>query len=483
MSSNTNVGNISYSLNKSNVTSVFSACVFSFLPIYFIFIIISILYIFRLRVKQYRFPENKEEPVDAEVINFFCSITTKSPFGILNVKRHNKELEVQPELYKDIYKRDPNLVSSVKKKYINGNSKIPNLFDESKGRKFEEVVNGKIKETEVGIRPSVESIGNGLTKSTKYVGNKLTKMGKYMSSITSKKEKPNQSGGQIKDEQEPEKKKNNFSCSVNNESTNFIGLSDHSYILIIISYAIPTIIILEGLLRNLLFSIYSSMTQLNSNNNPYNNSYCITKTAGNSAIVSGANYTIMLTLCYIFIIPFIVPLLIKILKFDNFDIKKNSWFCYVVLFLIFYPLFFIFISKAALYKKLEIFPALNNFLTQKDYNFTNYLKSIFSFKFSTVVIFLFIIISYLFYKFVFINLRSKDATSKLLNYLLIFGILFVFLPFFFIYFCTSLLFLNKEAVDPNTNVIASIKKERVNNKTINTLYELIVKYNYPCFKK
>ena len=153
------------------------------------------------------------------------------------------------------------------------------------------------------------------------------------------------------------------------------------------------------------------------------------------------------------------------------------------MFLIFYPLFFIFISKAALYKKLEIFPALNNFLTQRDYNFSKYLRSIFSFKFSTVVIFLFIIISYLFYKCIFINLRSKDTTSKLLNYLLIFGILFLFLPLFFIYFCTSLLFLNKEVVDPNINVIESINKERLNNQPINTLYELIVKYNYPCFKK
>lgn len=477
MSNNTNVGNISYSLNKSNVTSVFSACVFSFLPIYFIFIIISILYIFRLRVKQYRFPENEEDPIDAEVINFFCSITTKSPFGILGVKRHKKELEYEPELYKDedIYERKPNIISAVLKR--NKKASLLNVIREDKnGVKFEKLDSqGKIIKSSVGIVPTGDAILRKVSKlgSSIYQGTKK---------INPFKKNPKQQGGSNEEIKENYKKKD-FSCSVDNESTNFIGLSDHSYILIIISYAIPTIIILEGLVRNLLFSIYSSMTQLNSNNNPYNNPYCITKTAGNSAIVSGANYTIMLTLCYIFIIPFIVPLLIKILKFDNYDIKKNSWFCYVVLFLIFYPLFFIFISKAALYKKLEIFPALNNFLTQRDYNFTKYLKSIFSFKFSTVVIFLFIIISYLFYKFVFINLRSKNATSKLLNYLLIFGILFLFLPLFFIYFCTSLLFLNKEAVDPNTNVIASIKKERINNQSINTLYELIVKYNYPCFKK
>jgi len=474
MSSNTNVGNISYSLNKSNVTSVFSVCVLSFLPIYFIFIIISVLYIFRLRAKQYRFPENKQEPIDAEVINFFCSITTKSPFGILNVKRHNKELEIQEELYKDIYNRKPNIISAVRKR--KKNASFLNVIREDKnGVQFQQYDSeGKVITSSVGVVPTISAIGKKVSKLGTSIYQGTKKLAKSMSF--------KQKGGSNEEIKETYKKED-FSCSVDNESMNFIGLSEHSYILIIISYAIPTIIILEGLLRNLLFSIYSSMTQLNSNNNPYNNPYCITKTAGNSAIVSGANYSIMLTLCYIFIIPFIVPLLIKILKFDNFDIKKNSWFCYVVLFLIFYPLFFIFISKAALYKKLEIFPALNNFLTQKDYNFTKYLKSIFSFKFSTVVVFLFIIISYLFYKFVFINLRSKNATWKLLNYLLIFGILFLFLPLFFIYFCTSLLFLNKEVVDPNINVIESINKERRNNQPINTLYELIVKYNYPCFKK
>lgn len=478
MSSNTNVGNISYSLNKTNVTSVFSACVFSFLPIYFIFIIISILYIFRLRVKQYRFPENKEDPIDSEVINFFCSITTKSPFGILNVKRHSKELEVQPELYKNIYKKtndNRNVLSSLIKG-AEGKKKInKGTFLGREGKKLETIgSNGKIVESKVGLNTAGEKLGEGLNNANKSLGKKIKSLVKKTSQ---------NGGGERITELEQKKKKNDWSCSVDNESTNFVGLSEHSYILIIISYAIPTIIILEGLLRNLLFSIYSSMTQLNPNNNPYKNPYCITKTSSSSAVVSGANYSIMLSLCYIFLIPFIVPLLIKILKFDNYDIKKNSWFCYVVLFLIFYPLFFIFISKAALYKKLEIFPALNNFLTQKDYNFSKYLRSNFSFKFSTVVIFLFIIISYLFYKCIFINLRSKDTTSKLLNYLLIFGILFLFLPLFFIYFCTSLLFLNKEVVDPNINVIESINKERLNNQPINTLYELIVKYNYPCFKK
>jgi hypothetical protein len=197
-----------------------------------------------------RFPENKEDPIDSEVINFFCSITTKSPFGILNVKRHNKELEVQPELYKDINKRDKgqNLSSAITERLITG-KKSGSLFDESiKGKKLETIdKDGKIIETEVGIRPGMEYVNNKLTKGVKYIRD----------SISTK--KPNQSGGERINEPEKKKneKKNDFSCSVDNESTNFIGLSDHSYILIIISYAIPLIIILEGLVRNLLFSIYS----------------------------------------------------------------------------------------------------------------------------------------------------------------------------------------------------------------------------------
>lgn len=375
MSSNT--GNINYSLNKNDVYKVLAGCVSYFIPHYFILIVISLLYIFRIRYQQYYFDDrDKGKEEDKDILHFFGSITNRSPFNILTMEK----------IFKDIEEEN-------------------NANKEQKG------------------------------------------------------------GG-------------------NNESnTNYVGLSSNSYYLVIASYIISLIIILEGLLRNFIFSIYVNIVQINSNNNPYNNTNCVQKIKDNPIILSTANYTGILSLSYIFLIPFILPFLISFLKFDNYDIKHNAWFKYIILFFIFYPIIFIFLSKAVLYKKLEIFPALNKFLTQKDYPFTTFLKNNFAFKISTILVFLFIILVYSYYKIVYADLKCITLKSKIITYVLIFLLIFAFLPIFFMFFSFSFLFLNKEKVDPTISTINSIQNEINNNKSINSLYELLVKYNYPCFMK
>jgi hypothetical protein len=392
MSSNT--GNINYSLNKNDVYKVLAGSVSYVVPHYFILIIISMLYIYRIRYQQYYFDDrNKGSEEDRDVLHFFEGITKESPFNILTIDKSFKDIEETNKM----------------------NSTLQNL-------------------------------------------KKLEKTGI--------------------------KKKNNIQeGGANKDGKNYVGLTSQSYYLIIASYIISLIIILEGLLRNFIFSIYVNMIQINSNNNPYNNSNIIQKSSTNPIILTTANYTGILSLSYIFLIPFILPFLINFLKFDNYDIKHNGWFKYVVLFFIFYPIIFILLSKAVLYKKLQIFPELNKFLVQKDYPFTTFLQDNFSFKVSTIIIFLFIILVYSYYKLVFTDLNSPDLRSKIITYVLIFLLIFIFLPIFLIFFCFSFLFLNKEKVDTTISTVQSIQNEINNNKSVNSLYELLVKYNYPCFMK
>ena len=393
MSSNT--GNINYSLNKNDVYKVLAGCVSYFIPHYFILIIISLLYIFRIRCQQYYFDDrDKGKEEDKDVLHFFGSITNGSPFNILTMVKAFKDIEEQNNVEENIDK-----------------------------------YNNKYKE-EKYLKQTKEKID-----------------------------------------------------SANKEGKNYVGLSSNSYYLVIASYIISLIIILEGLLRNFIFSIYVNMVQINSNNNPYNNTSCIQKISDSPIILSTANYTGILSLSYIFLIPFILPFLISFLKFDNYDIKHNAWFRYIVLFFIFYPIIFIFLSKAVLYKKLEIFPALNKFLVKKDYPFTKFLKNNFSFKVSTILVFLFIILVYSYYKIIYADLKCITLKSKIINYVLIFLLIFAFLPVFFMFFSFSFLFLNKDKIDPTISTINSIQNEIKNNKSINSLYELLVKYNYPCFKK
>lgn len=257
----------------------------------------------------------------------------------------------------------------------------------------------------------------------------------------------------------------------------YIGLSNQSYLLIIIGYIIAFIIILEGLIRNLIFSIYSSVIQINPNNNPYNNPNCIGKIDDNPYISMSSNYFAILSLALIFLVPFIIPYFINFMKFDNYDIQHNTWFPYIILFLIFYPLVTIMISKAAFYKKLEIFPSLYKFIEKSDDSFVKFITNNFDFKMYAIIVFIFIIFVFCYYSLIYADFRY-DFKHKSVIYLAFIFIIFIFIPILIIFFALSIIFSNNYKNDFDGDIVKNIK-----NNSVGGLFELIVKYNYPCFRK
>jgi hypothetical protein len=257
----------------------------------------------------------------------------------------------------------------------------------------------------------------------------------------------------------------------------FIGFSNYSYAFIVIAYIITFIIILEGLLRCFLYSIYASIIQVNPNNNPYNNNNCITKISDNPYTATIANYFGVLSLSIIFLIPFIIPYLINFLKFDNYDIVHNSWFAYVILFFIFFPIIMIFLSKVSFGKKLAIFPGLNRYIETKDYQFFDFISENFNIKFNNISIFIFIVFAYCFYTLIYTEFKYS-SNKKIYVYLGIVVILLIFIPLCLIFFGLSTLFTNKYKDNVGNNIIDDIQ-----SNGLSSLYELLVKYNYPCFIK
>jgi len=259
----------------------------------------------------------------------------------------------------------------------------------------------------------------------------------------------------------------------------FIGLSKHSYLCIIIANTITILFILEGIIRNFIYSVYVNIIQVNPNNNPYKNPNCVTKTNDNQYLSITANYTAISFLSIIFLFPFIIPIIIHFIKFDNYDIKHNKWFSYLELFLIFYPLIIIIISRATFNKKLSIFPNLYRYLEKKDYNIVNTISNNFNFEFYSVVLFIFIVIVFCFYTFVYNEFKEINFYRKVIIYAIIFLLICVFIPIFITFFGLSLLFNNSYKTNINNeNIIDVIKKNGVES-----LYDILAKYNYPCFLK
>lgn len=259
----------------------------------------------------------------------------------------------------------------------------------------------------------------------------------------------------------------------------YVGLSNISYIILIVSYIITLILIINGIIKSLLYSIYSNIIQVNNNNNPYNNPNTVTKTNISSYTNSLSNYFSIISLSIVFLIPFVISYIIKFLNFDNYNIKHTKWFNYIILFLIFSPILITIISHTAFYNKLSILPNLNVYLESGDYPFVDFIISNFNLKIYTIIPFLFIIFVYCYYKMLFVNYNYSFKKSIFIYFILFFFI-FIFVPYVLFFFSLSLIFSNKDNIYENTeeSIIDNIRKNG-----ISSLYDLLVKYNYPCFLK
>ena len=79
-------GNINYSLNKNDFYKVIFGATISFIPFYYIVTIISLIYLYTIRYKQYIFPDrDKKYRKDEDLLHYLKSITTNSPFNILGL--------------------------------------------------------------------------------------------------------------------------------------------------------------------------------------------------------------------------------------------------------------------------------------------------------------------------------------------------------------------------------------------------------------
>ena len=283
--------------------------------------------------------------------------------------------------------------------------------------------------------------------------------------------------------------KKTFQLNIDDKSYNYMGLSTYSYILIISVFVASFLVILNGLLRNYIYSVLGNIIQVNPNNNPYDNQACIKKTNENPNLKVLANYTSIATLSVFFFLPFLVSYVSNIFGFDNYDIKKSSWFNYIVLIIIISPFLLIFGLGAAVSEKLNIFPNLYRLIDKKDYPYVDYIASSFNLKFSTFSVFLFILFVFAYLVYMHIDFQIQGGKYKALVYVLLFLLLFVFIPLFLVFFCYLNIFSSirpsSDINNPPSSAEEAGQKEvdSINKDGVSSLYQLLVKYNYPCFIK
>ena len=261
--------------------------------------------------------------------------------------------------------------------------------------------------------------------------------------------------------------------SMDKRNTGYIGLDQKSYIIIIIIYAIAYLYLLQGVLKNLIFSVIANIIQANPNNNPYNNLSCIIKSKEDPKKNIIAYYISILGLTIFFLIPFLTPLVFQYFNIDNYSIKHSYWLPWLILFILIFP-FFIIVIRHSGSQKLDIINNLNNYLDSKDHKYTSLISSYFNTNYSSIFIFIFVILVFTLLKIIYFTYNTENRGLSLAFIIIS---LFILIPGVLIFFSLNTIFgqINQNKVDNN---IEEIEKNGISN-----LYELIVKYNYPCFKK
>ena len=250
------------------------------------------------------------------------------------------------------------------------------------------------------------------------------------------------------------------------QDSEYVGFTISSYIIIVVFYTAALLIMIYHLIEIFVTSMIIQVIQLNKNNNPYKNPNVLTKN-NKSPYVDIITYHIGLgMMMFAFLVPFGILYILNFLQLDTYDIKKSSWVPYAILLLLLFPFFYV-VSQPY-----SPFRMVDRYIEDKDKPWVKSIETKMKMQFSLVAILLFIVISFCALHLIYF---SRFTKTQLYIILIFIFILFIFIPLLCIYFSYQILL---EVDDGKLMDVNDMGKKRVNS-----LYELLVKYNYPCFLK
>ena len=264
----------------------------------------------------------------------------------------------------------------------------------------------------------------------------------------------------------------------------YIGFKQNTYLFLIITNLIGILIIVEALVKNLMSSIIVNFVQENKNNNPYNNPEIITKVNDSPNVYINKNYSKLMSLSFLFLIPFSTTYVVKYLfSMDRYDIKKTEWIKNYIFISLVIPTIILIIYRLTGHKSITLFDTIDKYIEGKDKEYVNFMKQMFNLKFFIIYMFLFIFIIFLCMHWIYgsINKYISDGFWKYVYYIFIIFSIYFIIPQILSSNAVSTLYnvYKKDNVNKEENeIIKGIQKYGAQS-----LYDIIVKYNYPCFKK
>ena len=125
--------------------------------------------------------------------------------------------------------------------------------------------------------------------------------------------------------------------------------------------------------------------------------------------------------------------------------------------------------------KVAIFPGIKNYLNDKDDSYVDFITNTFNINFNSVYIYLLILL--IFTILLIIYYSFNKLVNKKISTTFIVIVFLILIPLILISICLGTVLGETKNVYGNDDNIDAIREYG-----IGSLYQLIVKYNYPCFK-
>lgn len=258
-----------------------------------------------------------------------------------------------------------------------------------------------------------------------------------------------------------------------------VGFSFGSYLFITIVILIGYLLLLKKMIGTNIYQMFFGGIQINKNVNPYKNPRTVSKIDKSPIKESYLLYSKYVTTALLFLIPMAVHSIIQMMDVTQRDVEKNTFIRLFTFATIILGSLSIIIQSIMNRKNLDVLLKGKQYVEEKDEKMIEEMNKELNIEYYTFYMPIFIL---LFIFSIFGILYQEIHQNSYLTYFSYF-IIFIFVPISSIFLANTILY--KDYQNPKlckkggyTNDIEDAVKRGVQN-----FYQVVVKYNFPCFYK
>lgn len=258
-----------------------------------------------------------------------------------------------------------------------------------------------------------------------------------------------------------------------------IGFSFSSYLFLTIFILIGYLLLLKKMIGTNIYQMFFGGIQINKNVNPYKNPRTVSKIDKSPVQDSYLLYTKYVMTSILFLIPLAIHSIIQMMDVTQRDVDKNPFIRILTFGSLILGTLSIIIQSIMDRKNIDVLLKGKQYVEERDEKIIDEMNKELSLQYYTFYMPIFIL---LFIFSIFGILYQEIHQNSYLTYFSYF-IIFIFVPLYSIFLANTILY--KDYQDPKLCKKGGYSSdiEEAVKRGVQNFYQVVVKYNFPCFYK